>query len=150
MRTHDLTSSVILFLVGLFAILYAPQYDLGRLSAPGPGFMPFLTGLAILIFSAITFLHGLLSKPTEAERIWANIEWRKLIFTIVMLMAYALFLNTIGFIICTFFLILILVRYAGSSSWLISVLGGGLSSILCYLLFETWLRSQLPRGIFGF
>jgi putative tricarboxylic transport membrane protein len=150
MRTHDLTSSIVLFVVGLLILLYAPHYDLGRLSAPGPGFMPFLTGLAILVFSVITFLNGLLDKSTEAQKIWANMEWRKLIFTVVMLMAYALFLDKIGFIICTFFLILILVRYAGSRSWLVSILGGGLSSILCYLLFETWLRTQLPRGIFGF
>jgi putative tricarboxylic transport membrane protein len=150
MRTHDLTSSVILFLAGLFIVLYAPQYDLGRPSEPGPGFMPFLAGLAMLIFSTLTFLGGLREKRTAAQRIWSNIEWRKLVFTIVTLIVYTVFLDKIGFIICTFFLILILVRYAGSSSWLVSILGGGLSSILCYLLFETWLRTQLPKGIFGF
>jgi hypothetical protein len=150
MRTHDLTSSAILFLIGLFVLLYAPRFDLGRLSAPGPGFMPFLAGLIICIFSAITFLSGFLAKPAKAQKIWANIEFRKLIFTVVMLMVYTLFLKQIGFIICTFFLVLILVRYAGSRTWFISILGGGLSSILSYLLFETWLRAQLPKGIFGF
>ena len=150
MRTHDLTSSAILFLLGLFVLLYAPQFDLGRLGAPGPGFMPFLAGLIICIFSAITFLSGFLSKPVEAQKIWANIEFRKLIFTVLMLMVYTLLLKEIGFIICTFFLILLLMRYAGSNTWFISILGGAMSSILSYLLFETWLRAQLPWGILGF
>ena len=150
MRRHDLISSTILFFIGLFIVFYAPQFGLGSLSMPGPGFMPFLTGLFICSFSAITFLRALLNKSVEVEEIWAKIKFQKLIFTILVLIVYALLLKKIGFIICTFLLILILVRYTGSRTWLTSILCGSLSSILSYLLFETWLKSQLPKGILGF
>jgi putative tricarboxylic transport membrane protein len=150
MRRHDLISSTVLFVVGLFIVFYAPQFGLGSLSVPGPGFMPFLAGLVICGFSIITFLRAFLSQSAEVEKIWASIKFRRLIFVILMIIVYTLLLKKLGFMICTFFLILMLVRYAGSRTWLVSILGGGLSAILSYLLFEMWLKAQLPKGILGF
>lgn len=150
MRRHDLISGSILFLIGLFILFYAPQFGLGSLSVPGPGFMPFLSGLVICIFSVITFLKAALSKPAEVEKIWAGIKFRRLIFVILMIVIYTLLLKKLGFIICTFFLILMLLHYTGSRTWFVSILYGGLSAILSYLLFEVWLKAQLPKGIFGF
>jgi len=150
MRRHDLISSTVLFVIGLFIVFYAPQFGLGSLSVPGPGFMPFLAGLVICGFSIITFLRAFLSQSAGVEKIWANIKLRRMILTLVMLIVYTFLLRKLGFVICTFFLILILVRFAVSRSWLSSILIGGLSSILSYLLFETLLKAQLPKGIFGF
>lgn len=150
MIKHDLISSTILFCIGLFITFYAPQFDLGSSSTPGPGFMPFLAGLVICGFSAITFLRALLNKSVQVEEIWAKVKFQKLIFTILILIIYTLLLKEIGFIVCTLFLILMLVRYTGSRTWFVSILCGVLSSILSYLLFETWLKAQLPKGIFGF
>jgi len=150
MGRHDLVSSLILFFIGLFIVFYSPQYGLGSAGTPGSGFMPFLTGLVICSFSIITFLRAFLNKSVGVEKIWAKIKFRKLIFTIMMLIVYTLLLEKIGFIICTFFLILMLVRYVGSQNWFTSILSGSLGSILSYLLFETWLKAQLPKGILGF
>jgi len=131
-------------------IFYAPQFGLGSPSTPGPGFMPFLTGWVICSFSMITFLRAFLDKSAGIEKIWAKVKFRKLIFAVMVLIIYTLLLNRLGFIISTFFLILILMRYTGSQTWLTSILGGGLSSILSYFLFDTWLKAQLPKGILGF
>jgi len=150
MRRHDLISSTILFVIGLFIVFYAPQFGLGSLSVPGPGFMPFLAGLVICGFSIITFIRAFLTKSAGVDEIWANVKLKKMILTLLMLIVYTFLLRKIGFIICTFFLILILVRLAASRSWLSSILIGGLSAILSYLLFETWLKAQLPKGILGF
>jgi len=150
MRRHDLLSSIIFFCVGLFIVFYAPQFGIGTLSKPRTGFMPFLTGLIICALATTIFIQALLDKSGKAEKIWARVKFRKLIFSILMLIAYALLLVRLGFIINSFILILFLTRYMGSQSWRKSFLCGGLSSILSYLLFETWLKAQLPRGILGF
>lgn len=150
MRRHNLISSTLLFFVGLFTVVLAPQYDLGTVSAPGAGLMPFLSGSFMCIFSIVTFLKAFLHKSGERKRIWANIKFCKLIFVLFVLLAYTLLIETVGFLICTFFLIVLLLRFVDPQSWPLSLVGGGLTSILSYLLFETWLKSQLPRGIFGF
>jgi putative tricarboxylic transport membrane protein len=112
--------------------------------------MPFLAGIVICIFSGITFLKAVLSGSGEVETIWAGIRFRRLLFVILMMFAYTLLLKPLGFMICTFLLILMLVRYPGLQTWRVSILSGSLSSIFSYLLFETWLKAQVPKGIFGF
>ena len=150
MEKHDLISSTILFCVGLFIVLYSPQFDLGNTTMPRSGFMPFLTGILMCIFSIITFFQAYLDKSGKVEKIWANIRFRKLVFVLLMLLIYTLLLEKLGFIICTFFMILILIRFVGPQTWLNSFLVAGLTSIISYLLFETWLKAQLPKGILGF
>lgn len=117
---------------------------------PGSGFMPLITGILMCVFSALRFLQAHLKKSGKVEKIWANIRFGKLIFVLLMLLIYALLLEKLGFILCTFFLILILIRFVGPRTWLTSLLGAGIASIISYLLFETWLKTQLPKGIFGF
>lgn len=150
MKRHDFISSIVFFCIGLFIVLYAPQFNLGNLSSPGSGFMPFLTGLIVCGFSTITFLQAFLDKSAGVEKIWANVKFQKLISTILLMIAYALLLKSLGFIICSFFLILFSMRYVGLQTWPRSVLVVSLILIITYLLFETSLKLQLPRGIFGF
>ncbi len=150
MRRHDLLSSTLWFCTGLFITLYAPQFDLGTASMPGSGFMPFLAGIFICIFSALTFIQASFKKGGETEKLWKNIQFRKLIFVVLGLLVYTFFLDIVGFLICTFLLILFFIHFVGSENWLRSILGAVLTSILSYLLFDTWLQANLPKGIFGF
>jgi putative tricarboxylic transport membrane protein len=150
MRTHDLISSTIWFCTGLFITLYAPQFDLGTASAPGSGFMPFLTGILMCIFSAVTFGQAYFNQDRKSEKLWENIQLQKLIFVALGLFIYTFFLDVVGFLICTFLLILFFIRFVGSENWLKSIVGAILTSILCYLLFDKWLQANLPRGILGF
>lgn len=150
MRKYDLLSSMIWFFMGLFIVLYAPQFDLGTLSEPGSGFMPFLAGGLMCIFSGITFFRTFLGKPGSIEKIWGDIKFRQMIFVILALLIFAILLEKIGFLLSTFFLIFILIYSSKKHTIYLSLIVAGLTAILSYLLFETWLKSQLPRGFFGF
>jgi len=150
MERHNLLSSAVFFCVGLFIVFYSPQFEIGSLGKPGTGFMPFLTGLIICVFATVIFVQALLDKSGKAEKIWAGIKLQKPVLSILMLIAYALLLERFGFIIDSFILIFLLTHYVGSQSWRKSFLCAGLSSMISYLLFETWLKAQLPRGILGF
>lgn len=150
MRRYDLISGAVLFLFGLVILFYAPQFDLGSFSEPGPGFMSFFAGLIICIFSSITFFVALRNKSSKVEKIWVEVKFQKLIFTMLILLIYTFVFEKLGFMICTFFLILTMVRFVGYQTWFKSILTAIASTILSYLLFQTWLQTQLPRGIFGF
>lgn len=150
MKKHDLISSCGLFCFGLFIVLYAPQFDIGSLSSPGSGFMPFLSGLIICGFATVTFFGAFRETSTGAEKIWNGVNFYKLISVLLILCLYALSLKSLGFIICSFCLILLLMRYVGSQPWFNSVLGGAFSSIASYFLFEMCLKAELPKGILGF
>ncbi len=102
------------------------------------------------VFAVLTFLKAYRHPSGEVKKIWADIQFRKLVFVLIMLLLYALLIEKVGFLVSTFLLIFWLLRFVDPRSWLTSLIGGGLTSILSYLLFETWLKAQLPRGIFGF
>jgi putative tricarboxylic transport membrane protein len=150
MRKYDLLSSAIWFSMGLFIVLYALQFDLGNLSEPGSGFMPFLAGVLMCIFSGITFFRAFLEKPGNIEKLWGDVKFRRVIFVILALVIFALLLEKIGFLLCTFFLIFVLIYSSKKHTLYFSLIVAGLTATLSYLLLETWLKSQLPRGIFGF
>jgi putative tricarboxylic transport membrane protein len=150
MRKHDMISSLIWLLGGLIVAGYAPQFDLGTASAPGPGFMPFLAGIVWSFFALVTFLQALLTRSGEREKIWAQVSFFKLAFVLISLLLYVVLLEPVGFLISTFLLIFILIRFVGPQTWFTSFWGAGLTSVLSYLFFETWLKAQLPKGILGF
>lgn len=150
MRRHDLLSSSIFFALGFAVILYAPTYELGNFGTPGSGLMPFINGLLICFFSMVTFVQAYVKRAAPVRELWGRVRFGQLIFVVITLILYTLFLDKIGFLVSTFFLILLLIRFVDPLPWLTSLLGSGLASILSYLLFETWLKAQLPRGILGF
>jgi putative tricarboxylic transport membrane protein len=150
MRRYDLINSSLCFFFGLSIVLYAPEFDLGSLRAPGSGFMPFLSGLLICGFSAMTFLQSLLDKSTEVEKVWAGVRFQKLIFVVLLLLLYGVLIKPLGFIVCSFLLMLIIIHYVGSQTWLASLLVSIFSSVGSYVLFEVWLSVPLPRGILEF
>ena len=150
MRKHDLLSSFIFFCFGLLVLLYAPYFNLGTPRRPGSGFMPFLGGAVICLYSAITFVQAYLQKSGQEEKIWKKVKFGPLIFVLFMIILYPWAMKLLGFFISSFLLLMLIMRFAGSQTWFTSVLGAGLSSLGSYLLFETWLKTQFPAGILGF
>ncbi len=102
------------------------------------------------IFSAVTFIQAYFNQDRESGKLWENIQIHKLIIVVLGLFIYTFFLDVVGFLICTFLLILFLIRFVGYENWRKSIAGAILTSTLCYLLFDKWLQANLPRGILGF
>lgn len=149
-KRQEMMSSIIVFCFGLCVVFYSPHFNVGSLKRPGSGFVPFISGVVICVFSIITFLQAFFHKSDKVEKVWAKVKFQTLIFVILILFMYPILINLLGFIICSFLIILFVMRYAGYQSWRTSFLGASLSSVLSYLLFETWLKGQLPKGILGF
>ncbi len=150
MRRNDLLSSLVFFGFGLLVLLYAPQFNLGTLRRPGSGLIPFLSGAMICLYAAVTFIQAYSQKSGKEQKIWAKVRFRPLIFVLFMLLLFPAAMNLLGFITSSFVLLMLLMRYAGSQTWMTSVFGAGLTSAASYLLFETWLKTQFPTGIIGF
>ncbi len=85
MRKPDMVASALLFLVGLAIMGYAPVFDLGSMSVPGPGFMPFCTGILICAFSLLTFFLALSSPRGKSEGVWRSVKFQKIVLVLVAL-----------------------------------------------------------------
>jgi putative tricarboxylic transport membrane protein len=148
---NDQLSGAVWFGLGLAVCLGSLQYKLGTPAAPGTGFMPFLTGLAICFFSGIGLIHATLRKRRGEgwSPVLQGVFWKNAMIILVSLLAYALLLFPLGFVITTTLFIAFLLRAIVPQRWSVVIACSILTAAASYLIFEVWLKAQLPRGPLG-
>jgi hypothetical protein len=150
--TNDQVSSLCFVLAGGAVIAGAVGLHVGSISSPDSGFMPFLAGAGMCLFGGIGFVGASLRRG-RGERwrpVFRTVRWPSALMTLAALAAYAAGLKPVGFIPCTALLMAFLLRGIIPQRWPV-VLAGTLGATGgAYLLFEVWLKAQLPRGLLGF
>lgn len=148
---NDQVSTAAFLVVGAAICLQALSYNLGRLSSPGSGFMPFVAGAAMVVCAGIGFVNATVRRRAGAR--WSSLtdhgRWSGAVLVIVALGVYALLLVPLGFVVATFLFMASMFRVVVPLRWPV-VLGGALAaSLLSYVVFGLWLKAPLPRGPWG-
>lgn len=152
MKRYELGSAIFLFALGIFVCLEALTLDMGRIVKPGPGFFPFWLGVSLTIVSlalAITFHRKKIDSSDPSLTLWKGRKWEKVLFSLVALLLYALFLESLGYILATLFLLFFLFWAIEAQRWPVVILGSAAASLVTYVIFKLWLQVQLPVGIWG-
>ena len=135
--------------VGIAATFSSTHYSLGSFSDPGPGTLPFLLGLVFILLALIYLVKSVLVRapvdPTTTFAIGAG--WRKAASVVVALLVSAIVFESLGFLITVFLLITISMLLMEPQRWRLAVFMGLASSLGSYVIFDIWLKVQLPRGI---
>ncbi len=154
MKKTFVVNDILWMILALLVCIGGIKLGFGTFSQPRPGFMPFLAGLLLGFLSLLDLIYGLKgpweSFRVEKSKIWAEISWTKLIFTVVVLFAYTIFFRTIGFFIGTIILLVLLLQLLERKSWWVAFSISVVTTILFYLTFKIGLACQLPEGVFGF
>lgn len=152
MKRYQLGSAIFLLVFGIIISFEARKIEIGRISQPGPGFFPFWLGLALVIVSlalTIKFSREKVDQSSSSKSLWKGLYWEKIVFSLVVLLLYAFFLEILGYTIATFLLMLFLFKAIGSQRWRVSIVGSVFASLSTYTLFKLWLQVQLPVGLWG-
>ena len=64
-----------------------------------------------------------------------------------LLFVYALVFKWMGFLLSTFWLLLLLFKGSEAQGWRVAFLSAGITAISCYFIFGVFMETQLPRGI---
>jgi putative tricarboxylic transport membrane protein len=137
----------IFWLLLAFYVAYASyQLGLGSGGKPGAGFFPFGTALAIGAI-ALLRLVGVNREAVEAMRATSAGEWRKIIYVVAGMLAYALLLDSLGFAISTFLLLAFYLKCVAAQAWRLSVSFAVIAALSAHLFFDVLLHAQLPRGL---
>lgn len=123
---------------------------MGSWRDPGAGFFPFGTGLILAGLSVVNYLKARRSPDDEKKAWYLEERWSKVILVVAGLLVYTVLLGVLGFIISTFFFMVFLLRVIEPQKWMVVLGGSVLSASLLYVLFEYWLKAQLPKGTWGF
>jgi len=139
-------------ILGLFVCVLARQVHFGSFREPGPGFVAFFSGLLIGGIGLVMFLAALRATPSKKNNtpgiVFPLPQWRQLFFTMALLCGYALVLDRLGYIISTLSMMWAFFYVFGRRRWISSLLISSVIVAGTYLVFDVWLRCQLPRGIF--
>jgi cation transport ATPase len=149
-KNNDQRSSLFWLAIGLAVAFYSRKYGLGTPSSPGPGFLPFLSGAAMALLAVVVFFQQMPKSRDTLKSLWAHKKWPVVLIVMASLVAYAISLSFLGFILDTFLLTAFLLRVMEPLSWNKVLAGATGATAGSYAVFQLWLEAQLPAGFLGF
>lgn len=145
--TIDRVSGAFLVLVGLFVVWERRVLPLGTASRPGPGYVPLLLAVLLIILGLILIARGKQAKELR------SVSWTEAPHALAILgccVFVSLFMETIGYRLTLLLTLGFLFGYVERiKPWLTLVLTMGFS-LGTFWLFDSLLRVPLPRGEWGF
>ncbi len=128
------------------------RLGLGSLRQPGPGFVFFWAGIFLGVLSLVTLLRTWNGRKAEGAEtpIFGGKNTVKVVPVLISVFLYVLFMERLGFILVTLLLLFFLLFLIEKKGWLFAVLVSMAMTCCAHLIFEVWLRSQLPKGLLRF
>ncbi len=147
MTKHDRLTTGIFAMLAIAICAESVRLKLGTLSNPGPGLVPFASGV-VLAVSAIVAFGQTLARDEQRLVLWGpETQWGKMIAVIASLLAYGLLIQPLGFLLVTFLWLAFMCRGVGGIGWRGTLLISVIATLACYLLFERYLGILFPLGV---
>ncbi len=152
MSKADRISGIFWFIFSGLICIESYRLGLGSLHQPGPGFLFFWTAAAMAVLSVAVVVRAWTGRKAQELEIPALAKKNafKIILVLLALFLYAFFMETLGFIPVTLLLFIFLQGMIEKKRWGFAVVVSIAVTGVSYLVFEIWLKSQLPKGLLGF
>lgn len=137
------------FLFALFSFyvcVESVRLGLGTYQQPGAGFVPFCAGVILGVLSLALIFLAFVRDAKKAET-WHNPD--RILMVFLAILGFTLLLEWLGFILSALLLIWFLLKVVERRGWTFSVGVALLVAGASYVVFDVWLRAQLPAGILG-
>jgi putative tricarboxylic transport membrane protein len=152
MNLRDGLSGFFWLIISISVCVMSIGIEIGTIHSPGPGFVPFWSGVALGMFSiALLIMNFLKGKGEEKiSSLWKGMEWHKVILVLASLFIYAILLPRLGYLLATSGLLALLFGIMRRQKLWTQVGIAVITALASYLLFYVWLDVQLPKGILAF
>lgn len=144
-KTHLIAN---LFWLALSAYVCVEAWSLrvGDIHAPGPGFLPFWTGLILFGLTVVSLIQTI-KLPVEGTvaEFWGKANYGKLVLIMAVLFLYAFLMERLGFLPATFLVLLFLFRTVEPYRWTTVLFASLVTIAVTYLVFVYLLDSRLPE-----
>lgn len=152
MRRTDQISSLVLLAGAGFVGIGAWRLDIwSSPGVPGPGFLPILLAIGLVIGAVGVFLEGTLSR-SDGDAKWFTDRESVLRFAVLLCSIVALVaaIEPLGMLLAVGLFLLVFLAIYLRGHWPAILLIAGGTPFCLYLIFERWLKFSLPRGFLGF
>lgn len=144
--TIDRLAGAVLVAFSVLVLWECRKIPFGSMAEPGPGAVPVLLALTLLVCSIALIIAGSAADRVSAIR-WAERRHGVAILGACVFMALAL--ERLGYRLTIFVALLALVSLVEKKGWTAGLIFAGTFSLGTYYLFDTLLKVPLPQGPFG-
>jgi putative tricarboxylic transport membrane protein len=144
MVKRDVAVASLALAFGAAAAFESARLPFGAIHNPGEGFFPWWASVTVLLLATILLIKALNSRSTSARD--ESRRLAKVIVLLVSLAAYTFLLDPLGYPICTFLLVLFMLRVLDPQRWRVALSIAVLAAAGSYVVFAVWLSVPLPRG----
>lgn len=147
MSTIDRATGTITLAFGAFVVVLAVGMPLLTAGVPGPGLLPLIIGLLLVMFGVLLLLQP--GQESSASSSLDREAGRRITGTIGAAVLFTAAVPIIGFPIATMIFLTVLIWWWGQYRWWIAGLISLLTSLSLMLVFQSLLHAPLPKGIWG-
>ena len=126
---------------------------LGTMQEPGSGFLTFVAGTFVSLMALLVIVHSFKGDPAAQARVsdlWKGAMWWRAIAITGLILLFIFSFETIGFFVCSFLLLVIIMRWLEGLAWMTCLLIPTIATVTTYIVFKTMMKISLPAGVFGF
>lgn len=145
MLGRDVFVAAVALVFGVAATYESAKLPFGTVRNPGQGFFPWWTSAVIVLLAIVLLARALTSRASISQHTLGRIA--KVTALLLVLAAYTFLLDFLGYLICTFFLVLFMLRATNPHRWPVALSVASLTSVASYVVFAICLSVPLPRGL---
>lgn len=151
MKSYDRFTGLFWLILSVFVCIHSLRLGIGTVRHPGLGFMAFGTSLLLGLLSVVLLLQNFFKgESAGASPPLAGKLWRKVLFVLIALFAYAGVIRPLGYLISTFLLMSFLFWVVKGQKWWLVLIYAVLTTLITYYAFSVLLKGQYPEGLLGF
>ena len=155
-RYRDTVASVVTLLLGAYFTITGLQLPESANTSVGPGTMPTLVGILMLIFGVLLLIPALRDlKANTSEKKTVQGNYAALGITVLLLLLYVALWQSVGFVIMTFvyltlqFIVFCPTAKRSVKTYLLFAAIAAIATAAIYLIFSMGFNLTLPSGILG-
>lgn len=152
MKKADIVSGILVLLIAGYVFVESGRFPQDAVLLLGPAFFPRLLagGLVVLGIGLIVMALAGRSLPQGPDFEFAGGGVRRALIALGTMAVYTLLLPTLGFILDSFLLLLVMMRFLGLRSYPKMLLVSAAVTAAVFFVFHTFLKIALPTGLVAF
>jgi hypothetical protein len=139
---RDVFAGGIFVLSGMYFSLEALTYEIGTAFRMGPGFMPVMLGVVLLLLGAAIILNAL--RKTDEEENPQPVAWRGIILILGNIIFFGACIRGLGFVPVVLISAFVSAMASRLNSPMFSAIVAVSLVVLCALIFKVGLGFQVP------
>ncbi len=149
-RGADFWSGSFLVVVAVLVVREAFDLEVGTPTNPGSGFLILGAGATLGLLAVLQVWSSIRSRRDDGEAPGDRVHWGRILAVIFAGLAYVLFLERLGYLLCTFLLLGFLFQVLEPGHGVRRSVGAAATALLSYIVFAKLLQVSLPQGLITF